>query len=379
MMETTSVTEAMREANRLATVFGGSGFLGRHLVRALAREGWRIRVGVRRPDLAEFLMPLGGVGQIQPVQANVRFPDSIAAALEGANAAINATGVKHERGAQTYAAVHVDGAGALARAAQRAGLATYVHISGIGADPKSSSRYIASKGLGEQATRDELPDAIVMRPSVVFGPEDDFFNRLAALACYLPVLPILAGGKARLQPVYVGDVGQAAAAALSGLANKRTIYELGGPKTMTLREAAELALRATDRRRPLIGVPLGPSRWVATASEFAARVTFGLFPKLLTMTRDQVALLASDNVVSAEAEAEGRVFKALGVAPEAAEAIIPSYLARFRRTGQYEMQRSAWWSGLVAARRRGSWRRAGEMLLRRRLRFPIDADHDFRA
>jgi NADH dehydrogenase len=335
------MTEATTEANRLATVFGGSGFLGRHIVRALAHKGWRIRVAVRRPDLADFLRPLGGVGQIQPVQANVRFPDSIAAALEGASAAVNATGVTAESGAQTYTAVHVEGAHALARAAKSAGVATYVHVSGIGADAKSSSPYIASKGLGEQATRDTFPDAIVMRPSVVFGPEDDFFNRFGALACHLPVLPLLAGGETRLQPVYVGDVGQAAAAAFSGLAKAGTIYELGGPRTMTLREAAELALRAIDRRRPLISVPLGPSRWIAASTEFAARATLGLFPKLLTTTRDQVDLLASENVVSAEAEAEGRVLRALGVEPQAAETIIPSYLVRFRRTGQYEVQRSA--------------------------------------
>jgi uncharacterized protein YbjT (DUF2867 family) len=335
------MTEATTEANRLVTVFGGSGFLGRHIVRALAHKGWRIRVAVRRPDLAAYLTPLGGVGQIQPVQANVRFPDSIAAALEGASAAVNATGVKAESGAQTYTAVHVEGALALARAASSAGVANYVHISGIGADAKSASPFIASKGLGERATRDAFPGAIVMRPSVVFGPEDDFFNRFGALACHLPVLPLLAGGRTRLQPVYVGDLGQAASAALSGLAKAGTTYELGGPRTMTLREAAELALSAIDRRRPLIGVPLGPSRWIAASTALAARATFGLFPKLLTMTSDQVDFLASDNVVSVEAEAEGRVLRALGVEPQAAEAIIPSYLVRFRRTGQYEVQRSA--------------------------------------
>jgi uncharacterized protein YbjT (DUF2867 family) len=339
-METTSMTEATTEANRLATVFGGSGFLGRNIVRVLARKGWRIRVAVRRPDLAAFLVPLGGVGQIQPVQANVRFPDSIAAALEGATAAVNATGVKAESGAQTYTAVHVEGALALARAALSAGVGAYVHVSGIGADAESASPYIASKGLGEQATRDAFRDAIIMRPSVVFGPEDDFFNRFGALACHLPALPLLGGGKTRLQPVYAGDVGQAAGAALSGLAKAGTVYELGGPQTMTLREAAELALRAIDRRRLLVGVPLRPSRWIAASTHFAARATFGLFPKLLTTTRDQVDLLASDNIVSAEAEAQGRVLRALGVEPQAAEAIISSYLVRFRRTGQYEVQRS---------------------------------------
>jgi uncharacterized protein YbjT (DUF2867 family) len=334
------MTEATREANRLATVFGGSGFLGRHIVRALVREGWRIRVAVRRPDLAAFLQPIGGVGQIQPVQANLRFPDSIAAAIEGAGAVVNATGVKAESGAQTYMAVHVEGARALARAASAARVSSYVHISGIGADPNSASPYIASKGLGEQATRETLADAVVMRPSVVFGPEDDFFNRFGALAAHSPVLPLLGGGGTRLQPVYVGDVGQAVAAALSGAAKPGVAYELGGPRTMTLREAAELTLSAIDRRRGLIGLPLGPSRWIAASTQFAAKATFGLFPKLLTTTRDQVDLLASDNVVSAEAEAEGRTLSALGVLPQAAEAIIPSYLARFRRTGQYEVQRS---------------------------------------
>ena len=164
------MTEATREANRLATVFGGSGFLGRYIVRALVHEGWRVRVAVRRPDLAAFLQPIGGVGQIQPVQANLRFPDSIAAALEGASAVVNATGVTAESGAQTFKAVHVEGAHALARAAVAARVSSYVHISGIGADPNSASPYIASKGLGEKATREAFPDAVVLRPSVVFGP-----------------------------------------------------------------------------------------------------------------------------------------------------------------------------------------------------------------
>jgi NADH dehydrogenase len=335
------MVDAASDRNRLATIFGGSGFLGRHIVAALVGNGWRVRVAVRRPDLAAFLQPIGGVGQIQPVQANLRYPDSIAAALEGASVAINATGVRAERGAQTYAAVHVDGALAAARGARGAGVATYLHISGIGADPSSASKYIASKGLGEQATRDAFPDAITLRPSVVFGPEDDFFNRFGALACYFPVLPLLGGGETRLQPVYAGDVGQAVAAAVSGLAKPGEAYELGGPQTMTVREAAELTLRAIDRRRLLIGAPVGPSRWIAASSQLASRATFGLFPKLLTMSRDQVELLALDNVVSAKAEAEGRSLRGLGVEPQAAEAIIPSYLVRFRRTGQYEMQRSA--------------------------------------
>jgi uncharacterized protein YbjT (DUF2867 family) len=334
------MTEATREANRLATVFGGSGFLGRAIVRALVHQGWRIRVAVRRPDLAMFLKPMGGVGQIEPVQANLRFPHSIAAAIEGAIAVVNATGVAAESGAQTFTAVHVEGAAALARAARDARVSSYVHISGIGADPNSASPYVASKGLGEKVTREAFPEAVVLRPSVVFGPEDGFFNRFGALACHFPALPLLGGGETRLQPVYVGDIGQAVAAALSGAAKPGVVYELGGPNIMTLREAAQLTLNAIDRRRLLVGLPLGPSRWVAASTQFASKATFGLFPKLLTTTRDQVDLLASDNVVSAEAEAEGRVLRSLGVVPQAAEAIIPSYLARFRQTGQYEIQRS---------------------------------------
>jgi uncharacterized protein YbjT (DUF2867 family) len=334
------MTEATREANRLATVFGGSGFLGRAIVRALVHQGWRIRVAVRRPDLAMFLKPMGGVGQIEPVQANLRFPHSIAAAIEGAIAVVNATGVAAESGAQTFTAVHVEGAAALARAARDARVSSYVHISGIGADPNSASPYVASKGLGEKVTREVFPEAVVLRPSVVFGPEDGFFNRFGALACHFPALPLLGGGDTRLQPVYVGDIGQAVSAALSGAAKPGVVYELGGPNIMTLREAAQLTLNAIDRRRLLVGLPLGPSRWVAASTQFASKATFGLFPKLLTTTRDQVDLLASDNVVSAEAEAEGRVLRSLGVVPQAAEAIIPSYLARFRQTGQYETQRS---------------------------------------
>ncbi len=335
------MADATFERSRLATVFGGSGFLGRHIVRALAGRGWRVRVAVRRPDLAAFLRPLGNVGQIEPVQANLRYPASIAAALQGAELVVNATGVRAESGAQTYKAVHVDGAAALARAASAAGIETYAHISGIGADARSTSAYIASKGLGETATLEAFPDATVLRPSVVFGPEDDFFNRFGALARFLPVIPLFAGGKTRLQPVYVGDVARAAAAALAREAKPGTIYELGGPETMTLRQAAELVLHTIDRRRALFGLPLGFSRLIASTTTFASKATLGRFPKLLTTSRDQVDLLAFDNVVSAEAEAEGRVFRGLGIVPQAADAIIPAYLVRFRKTGQYEVQRSA--------------------------------------
>jgi uncharacterized protein YbjT (DUF2867 family) len=335
------MADATFESSRLATVFGGSGFLGRHIVRALARKGWRVRVAVRRPDLALFLRTAGAVGQVEPVQANLRYPASVAAAIEGAEMVVNAAGIPAESGAQTYEAVHVDGATAIARAALAAGVDSYAHISGIGADAGSASTYIASKGRGEAATLAAFPGATILRPSVVFGPEDDFFNRFGALARVLPVIPVLAGGKTRIQPVYVGDVARAAAAALSGGAKPGVIYELGGPEVMTLREAAELALATAERHRLLVGLPLGPSRAVASITSFASRLSMGLFPAMLTTTRDQVELLAQDNVVSEKAEAEGRVLRGMGIDPQGAEAIVSSYLVRFRRTGQYEAQRSA--------------------------------------
>ena len=335
------MADATFEESRLATVFGGSGFVGRHIVRALARRGWRIRVAVRRPDLAAYLQTDGVVGQIQPVQANLRYPASVAAALEGAEMAVNATGVRVESGAQTYQAVHVDGAATLARAVRESRVEAFVHVSGIGADERSPSPYIASKGRGEIVTREAFPDVVVLRPSVVFGPEDDFFNRFGALARFLPVIPLFGGGATRLQPVYAGDVARATAAALAGDARPGVTYELGGPEVMTLREAAELVLHTIDRRRLLLGLPLGPSRLLASLSAFASKATFGRYPKLLTTTRDQVDLLAVDNVVSAEAEAEGRVLSGLGIEPQAPDAIIPTYLVRFRKTGQYELQRSA--------------------------------------
>ncbi len=335
------MADATFERSRLATVFGGSGFVGRHIVRALVRRGWRVRVAVRRPDLAFFLQPIGGVGQIEAVQANLRYPASIAAALEGAAMAVNAIGVKAESGAQTYQAVHVDGAAALARAARSAGVETFALVSGLGADAKSWSSYIASKGQGEQATLAEFPEAAILRPSVVFGPEDDFFNRFAALARFLPVIPLFGGGAARMQPVYVGDVARATAAALAGETKPGVTYELGGPEVMTLREVAEVTLRTIERPRMLVGIPRTPSNMIAATTSFLGKATLGRFPKMLTTSRDQIDLLAFDNVVTEAAEAEGRTFGALGVAPQAVDAIIPSYLVRFRKTGQYEAQRSA--------------------------------------
>ena len=330
------------DADRLATVFGGSGFVGRHIVRALARDGWRIRAAVRRPDLAGFLRPLGAVGQIELVQANLRYPDSVAAAVEGAVAVVNAAGVKRQRGRQTYEAVHAAGSAAIARATAAAGIATLVHVSGIGANPSSPNPYIASKGHGEAAARDALPATIVLRPSVVFGPEDDFLNRFGALARALPALPLFGGGATRLQPVFAGDVALAALAAIDDASAAGRAYELGGPEVLTLREIAVLCLRIAERRRALVPLPFALAKLIAWSTEVASTLSFGKFPpKALTTTRDEVERLRYDNVVSQAAIAEGRTLRGLGISPQGLEAIAPSYLYRFRKTGQYAARRLA--------------------------------------
>jgi len=318
----------------LVTVFGGSGFLGRHIVRALARRGWRVRVAVRRPDLAFHLQPLGTVGQINAVQANLRYPDSIAPALKGARFAINLVGVLAERGRQNFEAVHAFGARAIARAAEAEGVAL-IHFSAIGADAQSPSSYARSKARGEAAVREAQPGAIVMRPSVVFGPEDEFFNRFALLAKYLPVLPLFGGGATKMQPVFVGDIAEAVTHALDGAARPGEAYELGGPEVMTLRHIMEFACLTAGRRRPFASLPFPAATLLAGGTEIAGALTLGLFPKALVTTRDQIELLKLDNVVSAEAIAQKRTLVGLGVAPQAVEAIVPSYLYRFRKTGQF--------------------------------------------
>ena len=335
------MAEAGPNADRLVTVFGGSGFVGRSIVRALARRGWRVRVAVRRPDLANFLQPLGGVGQILAVQANLRYPASIEAALAGADAVINAAGIQRQSGRQNFEAVHVFGPREIARAASRGDIRTLVHVSGIGADAQSANPYIASKGRGEAAMREAFPAAIILRPSVVFGPEDDFFNRFAALARLLPALPLFGGGAAKMQPVFAGDVAKAAAAALAGEARPGATYELGGPEAMTLRQVVEFVLRTVERRRALIPLPFGVSRILAHGTEIASALTLGLFPQALTTTRDQIELLRDDNLVSPAALAEGRTLQGLGIAAQRVEAIAPSYLYRFRKTGQFASSRPA--------------------------------------
>jgi NADH dehydrogenase len=311
----------------LVTVFGGSGFLGRYVVRALAKRGYRIRVGVRRPELAGHLQPLGKVGQIHAVQANVRYPASVETATRGASVVVNLVGILAGGGAQTFDAVHDKGAAAVAQAAANAG-ARLVHVSAIGADAESASAYGRSKAAGEAAVREAAPESVIMRPSVVFGPEDDFTNRFASLARLLPVLPLIGGGATKMQPVYVGDVGSAIADAVDGTAKPGATYELGGPEVLTLREIYKIVLAITDRERALVTLPFGLAKLEALVLQFA--------PSPFTLTRDQVTLLQSDNVVSDAARNAGLTLEGLGITPDSVEAIAPQYLWRFRPQGQFQ-------------------------------------------
>jgi uncharacterized protein YbjT (DUF2867 family) len=316
---------AKSKLETLVTVFGGSGFLGRHVVRALAKREYRIRVAVRRPELAGHLQPMGRVGQIHAVQANLRFPQSIAAALRDADAVVNLVGILFERGRQRFDAVQAAGAEAVALAAKAAG-ARLVHVSAIGADENSPSRYARSKAAGERLVLAAEPAATIMRPSIIFGPEDDFFNRFAALARISPVLPLVGGGHTRFQPVFAGDVAQAIALAVDGGAKPGTIYELGGPDVRTFRELMEFILATVERRRLLVPVPFA---WMKLQAEFLQ-----FLPKP-PITPDQVELLKRDNVVSADAKREGRILEALGIISESIGAVAPSYLWRFRKSGQF--------------------------------------------
>jgi len=313
-------------SDTLVTVFGGSGFLGRHIVSALARRDYRIRVAVRRPELAGHLQPIGRVGQIHAVQANLRNPASVAAAVRDAEVVVNLVGILAETGKQTFDAVQGQGASAVAQAAAAAG-ARMVHVSAIGADANSSSRYARAKAAGEKAVLAAVPSATILRPSVVFGPEDQFTNRFAALARISPFVPLVGGGATRLQPVYVGDVAQAVAAAVDGLAKPGAVYELGGPEVLTMREVIEFILRTIQRRRALLSLPFGLAKLQAMVLQFA--------PGILQLTPDQVELLKVDNVVSEAAKAAGLTLQGLGIAPDTLQAVAPSYLWRFRKTGQF--------------------------------------------
>jgi uncharacterized protein YbjT (DUF2867 family) len=311
----------------LVTVFGGSGFLGRSVVRALAKRDYRIRVAVRRPELAGHLQPGGKVGQIHAVQANLRYPASVEAAMRDSHIAINLVGILAEGGAQSFDAVQGAGAAAVAKAAAAVG-ARVVHVSAIGADENSLSGYARSKAAGEKAVLSAVPSATILRPSILFGPEDQFTNRFAALARMSPVLPLIGGGVTKLQPAYVGDVATAVADAVDGKTKPGATYELGGPEVLTMREIMEIILAITERRRVLVSLPFGLAKLQAMFLQFA--------PGPLKLTPDQVALLRSDNVVSDAAKAAGLTLEGLGIAADSLEAIAPQYLWRFRAAGQFQ-------------------------------------------
>jgi uncharacterized protein YbjT (DUF2867 family) len=316
---------------RLVTVFGGSGFVGRHVVRDLAMRGYRVRVAVRRPDLAGFLRPLGMVGQVQPVQANLRYPDSVEAALQGAVAAVNLVGILAERGKQTFQAVHVEGAAQLAALAAANGIERLVHMSILGADLESPSVNARSRAEGEQGVRGAFPAATIFRASAQFGVGDSFFSRFAAIARMSPIVPLF-GAETRYQPVYVGDVATAIQHAVDGLMESGKTYELGGPDVMTFRQCMTLMLDVIERRRLMSPVPAFFARFAGTI--------LGLLPGRI-LTLDQARQLYIDNVVSEEATKEHRTLKDLGIAPTALEAILPTYLSRFRARGQFSERRSA--------------------------------------
>lgn len=313
----------------LVTVFGGSGFVGRHTVRALARRGYRVRAAVRRPDLAGHLQPMGNVGQIHAVQANVRYPESVRAAVEGADAVINLVAIASPSGRQTFDAVHVEGAAAVARATADAGISRFVHMSALGADPKARARFARSRGLGEKAVRSAFEDVVILRPSVIFGPEDDFFNRFGGMAASAGFLPLIGGGKTRFQPVFVGDVAEALCNACSGAGTPGTVYEIGGPEAYTFRQLMERTREWSGRESSFLHLPYFLAKLLAV-------LTWPLPNAVRPITVDQVRMLQRDNVISAEAIEEGRLIEALGVSsPQAMTAVVPAYLERFQPRGQF--------------------------------------------
>ncbi len=311
---------------KLITIFGGSGFIGRHLVQNLAAQGYRIRVGVRRPDLAGRLQPLGSVGQIMPVQANVRFPKSLESACQGADIVINLTGILSPTGNQSFEAVHEFGAGAVAKAAANANASTLLHLSAIGADKNGASIYHKSKGAGEENVLKAFPKAIIVRPSIVFGPEDAFFNKFAELARFSPILPLIGGGTTKFQPVYVGDVAEAISKLLENAGSQGKIYELGGPEVLSFEQLLRFITKTIERKRLLVPVPWFVAKLMGSV--------LGILPSPM-LTRDQVIILQSDNVVSDTAEKDHRSLQGLGIKGETIASQVPSYLYRYKKFGQY--------------------------------------------
>jgi uncharacterized protein YbjT (DUF2867 family) len=307
---------------KVVTVFGGSGFVGRQVVRELARIGCRVRVAVRFPDTASDLKPMGDVGQIVPIACNIRQESSVARALDGADSVINLVGILYESGTQTFDAVHHQGAARIARVAKAAGISNFIQMSALGAAPDSPAQYARSKAAGEAAVRAEIPEAIVVRPSVIFGPEDSFFNRFASIMRITPLLPLIGGGEQKFQPVYVGDVADAIVQALTDSSAAGRTYELCGPTVYSFKELMELVMSETGRHVGLVPVPFELAKFKAFFLE--------LLP-VPPLTRDQVELLRSDNIATGNLPG----LKDLGIAPTAAEVILPSYLDIYRKGGRY--------------------------------------------
>ncbi|WP_297111091.1 complex I NDUFA9 subunit family protein [uncultured Devosia sp.] len=317
-----------RNAPKLVTIFGGSGFVGNHLVQLLARQGYRIRVAVRRPDLAGEVRMFGSVGQVVPVQANLRNEPSVQRAVAGADIVINLVGIGHQAGKQSFQAVHVDGAASVARAAKAAGARALVHMSALGVDVAASvSAYAASKLAGEKAVLEAYPDAVIVRPSIMFGQGDGFFNLMGTLARLMPVMPLISG-KTQFQPVYVGDVAEAMAKAAEGAVKPGRIYELGGPDVESHKALMQRILREAGRDRMLVSVPSGLMKILAAL--------MGILPFKPLITPDQVELLGVDNVVSEAARKDKRTLAAFGITPTSMDKILPTYMWRFRRHGQFD-------------------------------------------
>lgn len=321
--------------SKLVTIYGGSGFVGRYIARRMAKEGWRVRVAVRRPNEAMHVKPYGAVGQVEPVLCNLRDDNSVAQAMLGADAVVNCVGVLNELGRNSFDAVQAEGAERIARIAAEQGVDRMVHVSAIGADVDSDSDYSRTKALGEAGVLRHMPDAMILRPSVIFGSEDQFFNRFAGMTRFGPFLPVV-GADTRFQPVYVDDVARAAVKGVLGQA-PGGIYELGGPDVETFRALMQRMLGVIHRKRIIIGKPFFAARIMAGMLDVAKFVSFQLFPNNI-LTRDQLKNLRRDNVVSAGAKG----FAELGIAPEPMDTILPTYLWKFRPNGQYdEIQASA--------------------------------------
>ena len=315
--------------SKIVTIYGGSGFVGRYIARRMAKQGWRVRVAVRRPNEALFVKTYGTVGQVEPVLCNVRDDNSVSAAMQGADAVVNCVGTFDARGKNSFDVIQHDAAERIARIAAASDVARMVHLSSLGADAQADSDYLRTKGQGEAGILQHMPDAVILRPSVIFGAEDAFFNRFASMARLGPVLPLV-GADTKFQPVYVDDVAAAAQMGILGHAAPG-IYELGGPDVMTFRDLIAEMLEVVRRRRLVLNIPFPIARIMAFVLDLGSMATGGLVSNGI-ITRDQVKALRVDSVVSEGAQG----FDALGIRPVAAEAVLPDYLWRFRPSGQYD-------------------------------------------